>query len=582
MGANVSNSFGGRRQQRRVRSDQQASSSSLSSRRTSQSSSSISHFASGVMSAFGSRVDRSENGNEYETSGGERNSLTSNADLSGVLQYLIRRGHIRLVYDVYVDDSDDEDMYRHSMRSTQRNRSYVPSGDPMPDTSIIDQSDFKQITQLQSGLGNKSSEKVPSIMATLRDREYGLLGSKVGGRSSLCLQNSGKCVFGGIFLPNKLSTIEQYPSKAFCGFFAKDGMSFLTACQDCIIRLYDTRRGKFHLRKTVWARDVGWSILDTDISPDGEHFIYSSWSECIHICNVYGQNEAHEALPLNPTERRFCLFSLRFSLDGKEILGGANDECLYIYDLQLNSRVLRIKSHDDDVNSVTFADQSSQILFSAGDDGLCKVWDRRTLSESNPRAVGIFAGHSDGITYIDSKEDGRHLITNCKDQTIKLWDMRSFSPMHGADATRKAVSKQNWDYRWQAVPRKLYSNRKKLEGDTSLMTYRGHSVQQTLIRCRFSPAFTTGQRFIYTGCASGRVVIFDALTGTIVKTLSGHRACVRDVSWHPMSPQLISTSWDGSICEWSYIDETLRSEIEDSNGVQLPKAKRTVTSQSFE
>lgn len=33
----------------------------------------------------------------------------------------------------------------------------------------------------------------------------------------------------------------------------------------------------------------------------------------------------------------------------------------------------------------------------------------------------------------------------------------------------------------------------KLDGDSSLMTYRGHSVLHTLIRCYFSPMHTTGQ-----------------------------------------------------------------------------------------
>jgi hypothetical protein len=36
-------------------------------------------------------------------------------------------------------------------------------------------------------------------------------------------------------------------------------------------------------------------------------------------------------------------------------------------------------------------------------------------------------------------------------------------------------------------------------GDTSLMTYRGHKVFQTLIRSYFSPSETTGQKYIYTG-----------------------------------------------------------------------------------
>ena len=36
-----------------------------------------------------------------------------------------------------------------------------------------------------------------------------------------------------------------------------------------------------------------------------------------------------------------------------------------------------------------------------------------------------FSGHVDGIAFLDPKGDGRHLISNSKDQTIKLWDIRS-------------------------------------------------------------------------------------------------------------------------------------------------------------
>ena len=32
-----------------------------------------------------------------------------------------------------------------------------------------------------------------------------------------------------------------------------------------------------------------------------------------------------------------------------------------------------------------------------------QVWDRRSLSETNPQPVGVLAGHMDGITFIDTK-----------------------------------------------------------------------------------------------------------------------------------------------------------------------------------
>uniref|UniRef100_I3JMX6 Ddb1 and cul4 associated factor 11 n=1 Tax=Oreochromis niloticus TaxID=8128 RepID=I3JMX6_ORENI len=335
--------------------------------------------------------------------------------------------------------------------------------------------------------------------------------------------------------------IDTYQQKAFCGVYSEDGNMFLSACQDQNIRLYDTSRGRFHLWRTVKARDVGWSVLDVCFTPDAHHVLYSSWSDYIHMCSIDGDSENHTALDLNPDERRFCVFSLAASTDGKEILGGANDGCLYVFDLEQNKRMLKIDAHEDDVNAVAFADSSSQLLFSGSDDALCKVWDRRTLREDRPQPVGQLAGHRDGITFIHSKGDARYLISNSKDQSIKLWDVRKFSPKEGLAASRLAVTQQNWDYRWQQVPQRALK-RHKLTGDTSVMTYRGHGVLHTLIRCRFSPEFSTGQRFIYSGCSTGKIVIYDVLTGTVVTRLVGHDACVRDVSWHPYEDNIISSS----------------------------------------
>jgi hypothetical protein len=57
----------------------------------------------------------------------------------------------------------------------------------------------------------------------------------------------------------------------------------------------------------------------------------------------------------------------------QELLGGANDGCLYLYDRGLNSQTLCIEAHSDDVNAVSFVDENTHILASGGDDGLCKV-----------------------------------------------------------------------------------------------------------------------------------------------------------------------------------------------------------------
>ncbi|XP_052816129.1 DDB1- and CUL4-associated factor 11-like isoform X2 [Mya arenaria] len=434
--------------------------------------------------------------------------------------------------------------------------------DPNPDTSRIKKNDIYEETLLKTGRSSAFDKTHPTIPQMLFKRQCGM-------------QNQGKFipsdrrVISKPFLPNSSTTLDNYRQKTFCGTYSVDGNIFLSASQDQCIRVYDTRDDEFKLLKKVRARDVGWSVLDTAFSPDGNYMAYSSWSDCIHLCNVYGDEEIHQALPLHPNANSFCIFSLTFSSDNREIMGGANDGNLYVYDRDSGQRSLKIETHEDDVNAVAFADRSSQILFSGGDDGLIKVWDRRTLKEGSPVPVGIMAGHYDGITFIDSKGDSRYLLSNSKDQTMKLWDVRNFSPQDAIEQTKRAVSKQRWDYRWQQVPKRMLK-KPQLEGDGSVMTYRGHSVLHTLIRCRFSPEYSTGQRYVYTGCALGNLVVYDLLSGNVVRKLEGHRSCVRDVSWHPYENNIMTASWDGTVRKWTYEakDEIndLRVDSPDDNG----------------
>ncbi|XP_064398579.1 DDB1- and CUL4-associated factor 11-like isoform X2 [Halichondria panicea] len=355
-------------------------------------------------------------------------------------------------------------------------------------------------------------------------------------------------------LPSHHCMADSLDSRVFCGTYSKDGSIFLSSTQDSWIRLYDTQGSNFKCFKALQARDVGWSILDTVLSPDQQWLAYSTWSPYINIASVH--SDKHFSLDLLPIMGgSFCAFSVKFSNDGNEIFASSNDEHVYVYDRTRCERVLAIHAHSDDVSALNVEGESSHMIYSGGDDGLCKVWDRRILSEVSPQPVGVLAGHKDGITYIDPKGDCRHLITNSKDQTIKLWDLRKFSRGDAVEATLDRVSRQSWDYRWEDVPVNTQKDaRTQLPGDTSIMTYAGHLVKNTLLRCRFSPQATTGQRYIYTACAKGRVIIYDVLTGEVVKRLESDKSqgVVRDVSWHPTSPgKLVASSWDGYLTLWS-------------------------------
>eukprot|EP00111_Clytia_hemisphaerica_P016018 TCONS_00047376-protein len=502
------------------------------------------------------------------------NNQRSPEDLGEIISFLLVSGQVRLVrssgigaFEVDMpafgfggDSSDDETGHLNTAPLS-------PRGDTAPDTSNIEKSRLKNILLNETGYNYQYPKNITN---RILKRQHGALLGRDSFNSADRLQIYSK------FLPNKCDIVEKFRSKVFCGTYSNDGSVFMSACQDQHIRLYDTTNDNFKLFRDIKAKDVGWSVVDTAYSPDQNYIIYSSWSEFIHLCNVYGDHETHLALDLRPDTTQFCAFSVSFSHDSKEIVAGGSDCGLYIYERGCDQRILKITAHEEDVNSVAFADDSSNILISGSDDGLCKVWDRRALNEQTPEPVGIFAGHVNGITYVSSKNDGVHFISNSKDQSIKLWDIRHFSSEETVREARSIVANQSWDYRWPAAPRRS-QRLKKSPGKDAVMTYRGHRVLHTLLRAKFSPIFTTGQKYIYAGCASGNVVIYDVLTGEIVEKLKGvHNQCVRDVSWHPYQNTIMSSSWDFSIGRWDFhrTDVQEQKDNDDEESTTLPKSKR--------
>lgn len=246
-------------------------------------------------------------------------------------------------------------------------------------------------------------------------------------------------------------------------------------------------------------------------------------------------------------------------------MAGTQTSEIIVYDLEVGHQVLAIKAHDDDVNAVCYGERGSpHILYSGSDDSTVKVWDRRSLANNRP--AGVFLGHTEGVTYIDSKGDGRYIVSNSKDQTMKLWDSRKLIPESQIDDSDYSQSTR-FDYRGNPYPEHA---RRRAPRDCSTVTFRGHQVLRTLIRCHFSPEGSSDGRYVFSGSSDGKVYIWNldgSIKGTVdVRgTTKGTRSrndthgqdyyfgasarqwdtCVRDVSWSPSAPMIAASSWNG-------------------------------------
>ncbi|PNS19695.1 LEC14B protein [Sphaceloma murrayae] len=356
----------------------------------------------------------------------------------------------------------------------------------------------------------------------------------------------------------------NFQSRGYSGQFSDDGNFFFTCSQDFFVRMYDTSnpyRWKYYKEAPFYGGQ--WTITDATLSPDNKFLAYSSIRPQVCLANTDPENtsdpQSLDFANLGPGQRsrggrygHWGIWSLRFSGDGREVVAGTSDSSIYVYDMEAGHSVLRIPGHNDDVNAVCYGDKSSpHILYSGSDDCTIKVWDRRSLGDG--REAGVFLGHTEGLTYIDSKGDGRYVISNAKDQTMKLWDLRKMIPPEQAEKINPMAYSSGWDYRYPPYDE---TERRANPHDCSLVTFRGHSVASTLIRCHFSPPGSTDGRYVYSGSHDGCIYIWN-MDGSLKSQLrvsdmrgaglgdSRTTRILRDVSWHPFAPVIATTSWNG-------------------------------------
>ncbi|KAK2646682.1 hypothetical protein Ddye_021877 [Dipteronia dyeriana] len=384
-----------------------------------------------------------------------------------------------------------------------------------------------------------------------------LVGREVNSSGRGRFSAADSCHIMSRFLPvHGPQSVDQMKSRVYVSQFSIDGSLFVAGSQGSDIRIYNVE-SNWQIQKNIQAKSLSWTITDTSISPDRRFLVYASMCPVVHIVDVGSTTtesvanvtEIHDGLDFSvddDDDDEFGIFSVKFSTDGKELVAAGSDNSIYIYDLQANRCTLRVPAHRSDVNTVCFADETGHLIFSGSDDKVCKVWDRRCFITKG-QASGVLMGHLEGITFLDSRRDGRYFISNGKDQTTKLWDIRKMS---SNTSSTPRLRKSDFDYRWMSYP--THARTLKHPRDQSLATYSGHSVLRTLIRCYFSPEHSTGQKYIYTGSSDSYVYIYDLVSGAQVGRLDFHDAPVRDCSWHPYNPMIISSSWDGNIVRWEY------------------------------
>jgi len=191
--------------------------------------------------------------------------------------------------------------------------------------------------------------------------------------------------------------------------FSPDGNLLAAALDSGWIELYDLGTGKMIGALEGQTTSEVWTIC---FSPDGRNLISGALDRAVRIWDV---NE------------RECKWALRghdewvngvaVSSDGASIVSGSGDKTVRIWDTKKMASKATLRGHQDFVRSVCVTDNGD--IVSASDDCHLRIWDLQKA-----KCKSVLQGHSKGI-YSVAAGKGDVVASASRDSTVKVWNTNS-------------------------------------------------------------------------------------------------------------------------------------------------------------
>ncbi|KJE90803.1 WD40 repeat-containing protein [Capsaspora owczarzaki ATCC 30864] len=195
------------------------------------------------------------------------------------------------------------------------------------------------------------------------------------------------------------------------------------------------------------------------------------------------------------------IFATRFVGDSSKVISGSHDRTIKIWDLAKGYCIKTIFSFSS-CNDVILGDDSGTALVSGHVDNHIRFWDSRT-GDCTSEITGIHTGQ---ITSLAVSTDRRVVLSNSRDNTMKLIDVRMLQVVNTLfhDSYRPGV---NWS------------------------------------KACFSP----DGRYVAAANGDGSVLFWNLTTGKMEKTFKEHPNNCNAVAWHPAGHQVISCDKDKNV-----------------------------------
>ncbi|MCL4247969.1 MAG: WD40 repeat domain-containing protein [Anaerolineae bacterium] len=328
-----------------------------------------------------------------------------------------------------------------------------------------------------------------------------------------------------------------------------DETRLYTGDSDGLIEVWDLRRGDEMTR--VQAAETRLNTVG--LSSDGRYALSGAADGEIRLWDAATWDELRSFNAGNAS-----ITSVAFSPDARHAAAGDTAGAVHIWEVNTGRLVTRFGGHSAGVSSVVFTLDGERILSAGGrsdlllwrvaDGALVHSFTGHTQPEQFQPAI-VVAMSPDGHSFASGDAEGELFVWNLDDfrrlNILEKQDDSIRSLAYSADG-RFLVAGADTDMTTAAV---LLWDLDHLESTTTFsQRYEGHSSTA------WSVAISPDSRLIVSASDDTTILVWDRVSGEILRRVTGYRAPVRSVAYRPDGSGFISGGDDGTLRGWRLDD----------------------------
>jgi WD40 repeat protein/serine/threonine protein kinase/two-component SAPR family response regulator len=331
--------------------------------------------------------------------------------------------------------------------------------------------------------------------------------------------------------------------------FSPNGDYVATASQDGTAKVWDARSGLEQFSLTGHATHPRLVAF----SPDGSHLLTVGGDGARIWDGSLPGNQEVMALS-GPV--RSGLLSIALSSDGSYLALGGINGVTHLHEAVSGELLAVLSGHSKGIFRLTFSPDNRH-LATSGQDGMVKIWDvagslmtglgQELLSFEAHDSSASIGGTFTGITGISYSPDGARLATSGADGRVGLWEATS-GELLAEDIVRPDEA-GIWDVAFSPDGHYLAASSEVPNAIVKVWRLVGHTFEELytlsddlpggrIVTSRFSP----DGALLLTGGEAGHLALWDAFSGELLRSLSGHITTVTNAVFSADGRTLASVS----------------------------------------